>query len=114
MVVPLNISGLLSKVFRNHIGKIHTRLFLTTKVQISTKAFDLVNWEVIEESMKYLSFGTKLGAITFASQLCGTGKMMKIVGTWPSHLCTFFQEEIETTLRVKTFEHHDMLEIFEK
>ena len=49
------------------------RLLLVSKVHISNKAFELFNWEGIEEAVKYLPLQTKLGSIKFAIQFCGMG-----------------------------------------
>ena len=74
MVGPLKISCLLSKIVRNHIVEAQRRLFIVTKFRVFNKVLDLVNWKVIEEVMKYIPLGTKLGVINFLSQFCSTGK----------------------------------------
>ena len=114
MIGSLTISGLLSKVVRKHKGKPQAILFLITKGKIYKRLLYLVNWEGIEESMKYLPFGTKLGKIKFAIRFYGTGKMMKIMGACPSDLFPCFQEETETTLHVIKREQPYMLNVFEK
>ena len=45
------------------------------------------------------------------SRLCGTGRMMDIMGAWKSNICPFLLKEVETILYILKFHHPDMAEI---
>ena len=87
---------------------------MVTKGHISTKAFDLINWEVVEEAMRSIIFRNEMKPMKFASNFCGTVKMMKIMGVWPSDLCPYFHWETETTLHVLKFKHPYMIDTCNK
>ena len=100
--------GVLSGGIRDRIDKMHSKIFFISKVHISGKYFDFINWNILDKEIRFIPLSSKLQVVKFSSILFGTDIMMKIMGLINLNPLTFLyriNRDGTPCIRIKSSRH---------
>ena len=92
-----NIAGNLRSVLIEYIGFQKLSNYLHNRNRLSRIAFSITYWKSVGDILRRPPIYFILGVVKHIRRFCGTGVIMKTVGSWHNNHWTCFQYEQETT-----------------